>query len=640
MSRIAGLFHRDRRPVDAAILQRLIAPLRHSASDGPRFWRDGSAGLAYQCLQTSSASDEHQPAAGSPGLAVCFDGRLDNREDLAEKLSADLQADATQVSDAALVLACYRRFGESFAGHLLGDFAIILFDGQTQQLLLARDVIGIRPLYYWESTNTFVGASEIKAILAHPEVVACPDDVTLANVLVGGDPNELRRTCFRDIRRVVPGETVVVTADRLRGFRHWDFDPARQVRCASIAEYAEVLRARFEQAVRRRLRSPGNVAVTVSGGLDSSAILCQAAKLRKAGTPVAPAVGISWVFPDGSLADEKRYLKDIEALWQVEIRRLAYSSFRFVDEEKWVWQVEYPRVFWNSEHEVFSTAGAMGCTALLDGYFGDQMMDSSGHLFELARRFRWLQVRREFLALAGSMSDCSRRSLAQELLHRFLRDLAPDWLMRPVRSIRRLGDSDRSPRWYTVRLRNLAYRRSQQQRRPALRFPSKQAEICYRYFLTAHRLDVLEQINKIAAMYGIDKAYPFMDRDLVAFIMSVPSSVVNWQGISKGLFREAMLGILPESIRQRNWKADFTPLNSGAAARGYARLQKQLRSDCLAVEFGYIDPATLEPTLSAHHAKLNGERLLPIVQVNTLIGLELWLRAFFQRENCSMIGGG
>ncbi|MGZ4825075.1 MAG: asparagine synthetase B family protein, partial [Terriglobales bacterium] len=546
MSRLVSVFNRDGCPVEVPLLRQMIHPLRHCAVDGPSFWTQGAAGLAYQCLRDSSHHDDLQPVEGAGNVALCFDGRLDNREELSGILAADLSGQLADLSDASLVLACYRRFGESFATHLNGDFSLALFDAAAQRLLLARDPMGIRPLYFWVSPRVFLAASEIKAILAHPGVEVRPDQLTIADVLVGGDPHELRRTFFHHVRRALPGHTVIVTRDRIREFRHWDFDVTRQVRCASLAEYAEALRAVFQQAVRRRLRSAARAAVTVSGGVDSSAIICQAEQLRQSGLPVAAPAAISMVFPDGSAADEKRYLDEIEKHYRIEIRRLHFSAFHYVDDEKWLGQVEYPRVCWNSEFEIYRTARELGCTALLDGYYGDQMMASFANLFALARSFRWRQASREFDTLAQWLTDSPPHLLRRELVHIFLRDLAPDWLMRPFRSLRRLHDSDMYPRWYAKPLRQIAYQRCQQQRRPALPFASKHAEICYRYFLAPHRLDCVEQFNKIAASFGMDKSYPFMDRDLVAFIMSVPADVMNWRGVYKGLFREAMRGTLPE----------------------------------------------------------------------------------------------
>ncbi len=631
MSRIVGLFYRDGQAVEQTTLERLVAPLRPKASEGPRLWLSGAAALAYQCLQNSSELNGLQPATQVAGLAVCFDGRLDNREDLARVLAGELKVGAAELPDSDFVLACYRRFGETFASHLIGDFALILRDENQNKMMLARDVTGVRPLYFWTSGTTFLAGSEVKAILAHPEVEARPNDEGLANQIVGGNPNDLRLTCFKDVERVLPGWSVIVTPGSVRQFRHWDFDPTKQTRLGSNGEYAGALRALFEQAVRRRLRACTPVAVFVSGGLDSSAILCQAEKLRRAGAPLAQTFGVSMIFPTARRRMEKQYLRDVEAMYDVEIRRLMFDSFGFMDkDEEWLWHSEFPRLRWNSELQCLETARELGCSAILDGYFGDQMLYSDASFFDLARSFRWLRLQREFWALARSMTDSSPSLLRKELLQTFFRDLVPGWWLGPLRALRRLRNPQLSPRWYTRSLRDLAYQKSQEQRRHPGPFASKHAELCYLYFLLTYRLNMLEEMNKVAAVFGQERNFPFLDRDLVEFIMSIPGEVVNWQGIYKGLFREAMRETLPESIRQRYWKADFTLLDSSAAARNFSTYERYLHPDCCAVRFGYADPATLANSLSRHRARLTGETTFPAAQVSALVGLELWLRAFFR----------
>ena len=257
MSGIVALFHLDGRPAEPATLERLVHPIRHRAVDGLKIWCQGSIGLAHLHLQTTPTScNEVQPAGCPRELAISFDGRLDNRDELIGKLAGASAWDLQNCTDAACALAAYRNFGDFFALHLKGDFAIALFDGAQQKLLLARDIMGIRPLYYAQTQKTFLAASEIKSILAYPGFQARPDDDALADLLLAGDPYERERTCFAGISRVLPGHTVVVTPEKIRSFQHWDFDTTRQIRCASFEEYAERLRILFEQAVRRRLVPP------------------------------------------------------------------------------------------------------------------------------------------------------------------------------------------------------------------------------------------------------------------------------------------------------------------------------------------------------------------------------------------------
>ncbi len=630
MSGIVALFHLDGRPAEPATLERLVRPISHRAVDGLKLWFQGSSGVAHLHLQSTPTScNEVQPAGCPQEMAISFDGRLDNREELISKLPGTSAQDLQNLSDAACVLAAYREFGESFAQHLKGDFAIALFDCAQQKLLLARDIMGICPLYHCQTQKTFLAASEIKSILAYPGFQTRPDDDALADLLLAGDPYERERTCFAGIFRVLPGHTVVVIPDKVRSFQHWDFDTTRQIRCGSIEEYAERLRALFEQAVRRRLRSSHPVAVMVSGGLDSSAILCQAELLKKAGASVAPCIGISMTFPEGTDADEKHFLADIESCHNVTIRKLVFGRLRFEDEEKYLWHAELPDLQWNSTLRMLDAAQEMDCRFVLDGYFGDQMLSGLGYLVDLARSFQWFQLRREFSELGRWMLEVDSAGLNRDLGLTLLRGLVPHKFVRTVRRYRGMPKS-RHPAWYSESFRARAFQRYMNSNQRPRHYGSQHVRTCYEFLTARPRLNLVEGDNKRSAMRGLQMEYPFMDVDLVQFLMAIPGSIVNWTGAPKGLFRHSMKGILPEPIRQRRWKADFTALNNDAVARDYSKFQNYLRFNSLAVAGGYMDRVRVQREFV--NPKLDVTDALPAVQASRAVALELWLRVFFRAE--------
>ena len=571
-----------------------------------------------------------QPPGCPPQLAICFDGRLDNRDELQKKLQTEMLLDSPSASDAAITLAAYRQFGESFPRELKGDFAIAIFERTQQKLLLARDAMGVRPLHYCRWGETFLAASEIKAILAYPGFEARPDDDGLADFLLEGDWYERRLTCFKDVFRLMPGHMLVVTAKEQRLVQYFDFDPAKQLRFSTIGEYAEVLRALFEQAVRRRLRSSHPVGVLVSGGLDSSAILCQASVLKKAGDGVQDCMGVAMTFPQGTPANEERFLDDIEIAQDVKIQRLRAESLRFP--EQFLYFDEVPRFHWDVVFDCMSLAGKQGCRVILDGDFGDHTMHSDAHLVELARRLRWFQFRREFAALAASMTDSDPSSWGPYFREALLRDITPAFLKPIARRLDALLRPEQRPSWYCDAFRRKALRRRVNQRRPKGNFFSNHGPSRHGVVTSAHSLNVREENNKISAALGFDKAYPFMDQDLIEFVIAIPGEIVNWKGRSKGLFREAMRGILPESIRERNWKADFTFLPSDAVIRDYPKFQAYLQPGCLGVAFGYLDPMGLQREFSKHQSKLTPGGSAPSDRVSGTAALELWLTRFFGKK--------
>src|SRR5262249_52159251 len=149
----------------------------------------------------------------------------------------------------------------------------------------------------------------------------------------------------KDVFRIVPGHAIVVSPEGVRVSQYFDFDPSRELRLSSIEEYAEALGAIFKQAVRRRLRSSHPVGVQVSGGLDSSAILCQAELLKRTEASIATCHGVAMTFAKGSPADEEKYLTDIEVSHKVKIRRLRIPALHFA--EKFLYCAEAPRLHWD-----------------------------------------------------------------------------------------------------------------------------------------------------------------------------------------------------------------------------------------------------------------------------------------------------
>ena len=252
----------------------MAAVLAHRGPDGVGSRIAGAFGLAVQRLRvTPEEVGETQPLVGPQGLLVALDGRLDNRSELFHQL--DL---ADRASDAACVLAAYARWHEGAIARLSGDFALAVFEPSLRRLVLARDPIGLRPLYYHEGPHHLAFASEIKALLRHPQIEARPDDEGVADSLLLGarSAGGHERTCFAGVRALPPAGLLVVDARGIAVRSYWEFDPTRRIAFSSFSEYAEAFHERFAAAVRQRIRSAYPVAVSVSGGLDSSSIFSQA----------------------------------------------------------------------------------------------------------------------------------------------------------------------------------------------------------------------------------------------------------------------------------------------------------------------------------------------------------------------------
>ncbi len=632
MSGILGIWNFDGHPVSPRELELAAKPLAHRAIDVPRLWSHDCIGMGYFPLPVSPESPiDTQPLSSQAGTALVFDGRLDNREELFSCLQ-ELTNVQHECPDAALVAAAYECLGDKFPGCLKGDFALAIYDARTRSLLLTRDLIGMRPLYYCRVANTFFFASEVKAILAHPVVHARVDDEGLAQVLLPGRAVRRELTCFQGIQAILPGQMGVATADGWMVRQISDFDRSRVVRYRDIAEYAEALGVLFRQSVARRLRSTFPVGISVSGGLDSSGIFCVAQQLRTS-SRVPAIAGITMGFPAGSAGDEEPCLSVLEHQFGSEIEHVWWERGSLRNVEAFVWHTELPQhhALWNWQQSILETYRRLQTRVVLTGFFGDQMLNANAYLMDLLRSLRWGELLHHLRSTSRSM-DIDLRQVISHFLSDFLKSTIPQSMFPVVRRLKLRVGPDRYPAWYSKSFRERALTRN---RAPDLEYSTKHAEECYQQLRSVDFLLRVEQTNKMYSMYAIDTAAPFLDADLLAFLMAIPGEVVNCGGVTKGLYRRSMAGILPDSIRERTSKGDSTFFVNQTTREDYTRIRSYFQKDCLSVQMGYVNRDVLQSELTkiGHKFPLPDDSAIDSWNIGYLFGLELWLRTFFANEN-------
>jgi asparagine synthase (glutamine-hydrolysing) len=641
VSGIVGLFNLDGRPVERALLHRLAGRLAHRGPDAEGVWVDDEAGLGCRLLRvTPESRAETQPLVDLDGTALVFDGRLDNREELLSRLGTVAGVDGRS-PDPALVLAAYRLFGEDLAAHLAGDFALGLMDSRHRRLLLARDALGVRPLYWTRVARTFVFASEIKALLAHPAVHARPNDDYLANMLLDGAPDGSGATLFADVFALPPAHTAMVSRERFTVRRYWDFDVTRQLRLVSVEEYASAFRDHFDRAVRRRLRSAHPVAVSVSGGLDSSSILCCALGLARRDAALPPIAGVSFTFPDGSSADEKRFLVEIERQYVARIRRVPSAGAGVLaDAGHTVWHTEMPLLDeqGSTNAAVYRAARGLGARTLLGGQWGDQILCSGGYLVDLALSGRLAEVRRHLAEIPRWFTDAEPRQFRRAFAVGFLKEVTPvAW--HPV--LRRFRRPPARP-WYTLAVKQRARWTTLKRVWRGPRIGSAHARSVYEEARSSYHVRCMEWENKIGASHGLDLAFPFLDRDLLAFVMAVPDGLHARGGVPKAILRDAMGSDLPPAITERRWKADFSDVVNEGVRREMPALHDFFATTEMAARHGYVDAEVLRAQLARLARRLEGADCEIAWSVSDLVGLETWLRVFFgqTRQAADVPGDG
>ncbi len=281
-----------------------MAPLERRAPDGVRAWSEGPVAMGLGELSTTPAEDGARLGSVSD-CVIALEGRIDN----GKELRAALDVDETSIVE--LLGHGYRAWGEKLFSRLVGEFALLIWDAKRRLFFAARDALGTRPLYFWERPGELSVASDVEAFLALPGFELVPDDQQVLDFLIG-NYRDATRTFLRGARRVPNGHYLTLSSGAARLARYW-FPPGTESRFRDRFECYEEFREIFRRSVSRRLSAPGPVLAHLSGGLDSTAILCTADRLCGAGSGGYPLLrGVAALHPTLS-CDESAYISLVAA---------------------------------------------------------------------------------------------------------------------------------------------------------------------------------------------------------------------------------------------------------------------------------------------------------------------------------------
>jgi len=342
MCGICGIFNLDGRPVTTPLIKQMTDSLSHRGPDGEGCWVDSFIGLGHRRLAVIDLSDlAHQPMQAGHHM-ISYNGEVYNYQNLRAELESLGHAFVSR-SDTEVVLKAYAQWGENCLGRFNGMFAFAIWDARTKRLFLARDRYGMKPLYYYHKGATLVFASEIKAILKHPEVraglnkSALSEYFTFQNIFSD-------QTFFKDIRLLPAGHYLTIEPGRQPAIRqYWDYAFCDQA--IDEAEALEELDRLFEQAVQRQLVGDVELGAYLSGGIDSGSITCLAASSFKnlksftCGFDLSSASGLELSFDERAKAE---FLSNRYKTEHYEVVLKAGDMERVMHDL--IWHLEDPRV--------------------------------------------------------------------------------------------------------------------------------------------------------------------------------------------------------------------------------------------------------------------------------------------------------
>jgi asparagine synthase (glutamine-hydrolysing) len=563
MSGIAGMWHRDGRPVEPAVLNRLRAELSMRGPDGGGVWQGGSVGIAHLALHALPESDDSpQPLVDDATNSVLsLDGRIDNRAELAAAL-ADAGCPVRTSSDAEHVLRACQAWGEAAPARLIGDFAFSYWDGKARRLICARDIRGARPFYYRADGSRLAWASELHALVRSPFEMPSPNEgfiaEHLANLL-----NSTYETVYAGVFRLPPASVLVATADSVRISRYWAIDPRREIRYRDDSSFDEHYLDVVRQAVWCRMRARGPIGVMLSGGLDSSVIAAMAAQRTAGDRDRLHAFSLSY---PGRSCDERVFIDDVVRKWELRPTVTENPDVNPYEADVRMYGdlPSYPSSA--DAAPLFERARALGVRVLFTGLGGDEWFSGhASHYADLVRRARfgrlWQGVRADLRAQNFNGWWHSTWNTVRPML--------PDHILRAARRVARHSPL---PPWIRpsfatrVDLLDRVYRAPRR-----FGFPTHAQNELYREATAGFVVHGYEMLNRAVTTHELEVTHPLDDRRVIEFALAIPEEQRWRDGRRKAIVRRAAAAFLPDSVRTRNSDLDYDHPYRVALARLNAR---------------------------------------------------------------------
>jgi len=622
-----GRWNFDGKPIAPEYIEKVNATLAPYGPDSSDSYSGGGVQILYRAFHTTNESRrEVQPLITPSGAVITWDGRLDNRDDLIGELSGIRSSNLTDVE---IISALFEQWGDKCLAKLVGDWALCIWNPTNRSLILAKDPIGARHLHYVAEKDHVAWST-----IPDPLVLLAGRSFELCEEYVAGWFSSYpapHLTAYVGISSVPPSSSVVFRHGGHKVSKYWDFDPEKRVRYRSDAEYEEHFRSVFAKAVRRRLHSDSPVLAELSGGRDSSSIVCMADTILAEGQAECPRVDTVSYYDDSEPNwNERPYFAKVEEKrgrtgWHIGPQQseektdpepIAESAA-----ERFVPAPNYPGYDGRTSPQIGACLTALGNRVLLSGIGGDEVMGG---------------VPTPTPELADLLSRARLGALAHQLKIWALEKRVP-WFHLFWEAAREFLPSDalgvsrqkRPAAW--LRPRFVKRHRAALQSYPVRAklfgpLPSFQGNL---YTLDGMR----RQLTQVALPFAphFEKRYPYLDRDLLEFMFAVPREQLLRPTHRRSLMRRALTGIVPDEILNRKTKAFVARAPMVAVTRDWPKLAEM--SQNMACEaLGIVDSVRFTEFL--HKAKRGEEA--PMFALRRTMLIEGWVKHLRASEIISL----
>ncbi|WP_082871977.1 asparagine synthase (glutamine-hydrolyzing) [Thermococcus piezophilus] len=555
---------------DESLINKMNASIRHRGPDDEGVYVDDNVSLGHVRLAIIDLSPRgHQPMRyekDGKEVWIVYNGEIYNFMELRKELKKKGYTFNSN-TDTEVILAAYLEWGFDCVKKFNGMWAFAIYDKSRNILFLSRDRFGIKPLYYYYNGQNIIFSSEIKAILTH-NIERKPNDAIVFDFLYYNLLDHTEDTFFDGIKKLMPGHNCVFDLEsrNLRIWRYYDLKTRISTSKVIKDNIPERFREIFFKAVKRRLIADVPVGSCLSGGLDSSSIVCAMRHLN----PESEIMTFSLVFPRSKF-DESKYQSSVVQKCSVKRFTTTFTVddiIRDIDDLIYIQEEPFPTLSIYGQYMVMKLAHEKGIKVLLDGQGSDEILAGYHYFFgyyfaELFRKLQWRELFREIIAYYTVHKSTSPLiSMIFHLFPKFIKHLL--W----KRRFKYISESF-VERYKHRNSKDLVW---------SIKTLREALILAETYYSLPH---LLRFEDKNSMRWSIESRVPFCDYELVEYVLSLPSQEILKKGITKRVLREALKDILPEDIRNRISKIGFATPDKGLlrTERGYRFAKSIIESD-------------------------------------------------------------
>lgn len=554
MSAITGIYYRDGRLVNKRDIIEMNKSLSHRGPDDSGVLYNGKIAFGHQMLHTTPESiNEKLPYDDEiSGLIITSDARIDNRKELSEILNLQ---DSRNVADSIFILKAYQKWGDKCPEKLLGDFAFAIWDSKKECIFCARDHMGVKPFYYYLSEDMFLFSTEINAILDFPVLPYSLNEYKLG-LFLKNDSNDAKLTIYNEINSLPAANSICITQKNVETIKYWKLDPKLEITLESEEEYKKEYIKILEEAINCRLRCEFKLGFELSGGLDSSSIVCLTKKKYKENNNPMKIKTFSYIFNELKECDESYFIRKITDSDDIE------PHFVIGDDISPFENIEY--ILKNNGRPIrnpflplilnlYKKMEEKNIRVFLSGAGGDSVISKGdGYFLELFINLKWNLLYKNLKASARR----TKISPFREFINQIIFPLFPENMKKII-----LNQILNYSHGYRNTLNKEFATKIKENSKKDLNIQPKiskklSKEMHYYQLNTNTHQQLFEVIDVSTARFRLEPRYPYYDKRLIEYCYAIPSEM-KFKIWNRYIQRASMENIIPSEIQWRESKTNF-----------------------------------------------------------------------------------